>query len=552
MNTNKLVTKNILTLLAIVMMLTVASRPLSAQLPDPGMSIDPDRTALVITDPQNDFLSPDGVTWAMVGQSVTENNTVENLDRLFATAKKLGIPVFISPHYYFPTDHGWKFEGALETVMHTIGMFDRTGALNVDGFEGSGADWLQQYKKYIEDGETIITSPHKVYGPESNDLVLQLRKRGIDKVILGGMSANLCTESHMRELIEQGFEVAVVGDATAAAVIPDGDGYASAMTNFRFIANTIWTTTEAIKNMESAMRFSQVEERTIEIDGLNIFYREAGSRENPTVLLLHGFPTSSHMFRNLIPQLATRYHVVAPDYPGFGGSSMPLVNEFDYTFDKFANIVEKFTNKLNIKKYSLYVMDYGAPVGFRLAAKHPKRIQSIIIQNGNAYDEGLLEFWDPIKAYWADKTDKNADALRGLFTIDATKWQYLTGVRNPEVISPDTWEHVQPLLDRAGNNEIQLALFYDYGTNPPLYPKWQKYFRKYQPPTLIVWGKNDPIFPSEGAYPYARDLKNLEFHVLETGHFALEEDGDLIAELMLSFLDRTVNTDTSDKKYSEK
>lgn len=226
--------------------LLVASSPALAQLPNPGMNFEAGRTALVITDPQNDFLSEDGVAWGVVGASVVENNTVENIERLFRMAKEQGIPVFISPHYYYPTDHGWQFGGALEVLMHNIGMFDRTSALSTEGFEGSGADWLEAYKPYIEDGETIVTSPHKVYGPETNDLVLQLRKRGIDKIILGGMSANLCTESHMRELLEQGFEVAVVKDATAAAVIPDGDGYAAATTNFRFMANTVWTTDEAI------------------------------------------------------------------------------------------------------------------------------------------------------------------------------------------------------------------------------------------------------------------------------------------------------------------
>ena len=216
-------------------------------LPNPGMTIDPERTALVITDPQNDFLSPDGVTWSVVGESVTENKTVENIERLFKAAKQTGIPVFVSPHYYYPTDHGWQFEGALETLMHNISMFDRKGALSLDGFKGSGADWLERYKPYIEDGKTVVTSPHKVYGPESNDLVLQLRKRGIDKVILGGMSANLCVESHMRELLEQGFEVAVVKDATAAAKVAEGDGYQTALVNFRFLANTMWTTAEAVK-----------------------------------------------------------------------------------------------------------------------------------------------------------------------------------------------------------------------------------------------------------------------------------------------------------------
>ena len=207
-------------------------------------------TALVLTDPQNDFLSPDGVTWGMVGQSVTENNTVENIDSLFQAAKANDIPVFISPHYYYPTDHGWKFEGTLEKVMHQINMFDRSGPLDLDGFQGSGPDWLEHYKPYINDGKTVVTSPHKVYGPETNDLVLQLRKRGIDKVILAGMSANLCVESHMRELLEQGFELLVVKDATAAAVTPElGDGYASALTNFGFLANAVLTTEEAVKTM---------------------------------------------------------------------------------------------------------------------------------------------------------------------------------------------------------------------------------------------------------------------------------------------------------------
>lgn len=231
-------------LLALVITSSTLAPRAHAQLPDPGMTID-ETTALVITDPQNDFLSPDGVTWAMVGRNVEANNTVENLETLLKTAKKKGMEVFISPHYYFPTDHGWKFEGALEMAMHKMGMFDRVDPLSLEGFEGSGADWLKRYKPYINDGETVVTSPHKVYGPEQNDLVLQLRKRGINKIILAGMSANLCVESHLRELLEQGFEVAVVSDATAAAQVPDGDGYLAALINFRFIANTVWTTEEA-------------------------------------------------------------------------------------------------------------------------------------------------------------------------------------------------------------------------------------------------------------------------------------------------------------------
>lgn len=241
-----------LTLSSIILAAVTFTGIAAAALPDPGVTIVPERTALLITDPQNDFLSPKGVTWGVVGKSVTENNTVENIESLLEAAKANDMPVFISPHYYYPTDHGWQFEGALEALMHTIGMFDRKGALTTEGFEGSGADWLEQYKKYINDGETVVSNPHKVYGPETNDLVLQLRKRGIDKVILGGMSANLCTESHMRELIEQGFEVAVVSDATAAAIVEEGNGYESALVNFRFIANTVWTTEEAVQKINSA------------------------------------------------------------------------------------------------------------------------------------------------------------------------------------------------------------------------------------------------------------------------------------------------------------
>lgn len=222
----------------------------TAALPDPGMQVEKGRTALVVTDPQNDFLSPKGVTWGVVGKSVTANRTVENIEALLKSAKANGIPVFVSPHYYYPHDHGWRFEGALEKLMHNIGMFDRKDVLSVDGFEGSGPDWLERYKPYIKDGKTVVTSPHKVYGPETNDLVLQLRKRGIDKVILAGMSANLCTESHMRELLEQGFEVAVVKDATAAAQVEEGDGYAAALVNFRYMANTVWTTKEATQAIE--------------------------------------------------------------------------------------------------------------------------------------------------------------------------------------------------------------------------------------------------------------------------------------------------------------
>ena len=284
----------------------------------------------------------------------------------------------------------------------------------------------------------------------------------------------------------------------------------------------------------------QIAYKTTTIEGLDIFYREAGPTDAPTVLLLHGFPTSSHMFRNLIPALADRYHVIAPDYPGYGNSSMPSVEEFDYTFDHMANIIEQLTEQLGIERYSIYLMDYGAPVGFRLAVRHPERVESLIVQNGNAYDEGLRDFWDPLKAYWKDRSEENAAPLREFLTLEGTKWQYTHGVRNVESISPDNWNIDQRLLDRPGNEEIQLAMFYDYGSNPPLYPQWQQYLRDHQPPTLLVWGKNDFIFPAEGAHPYRRDLKNIEFHLLDTGHFALEEDGDVIAGYIRDFLARNV------------
>jgi pimeloyl-ACP methyl ester carboxylesterase len=274
------------------------------------------------------------------------------------------------------------------------------------------------------------------------------------------------------------------------------------------------------------------------IDGVKIAYREAGDPARPTVLLLHGFPTSSQMFRDLIPELADRYHVLAPDYPGFGASDMPSLENFDYSFDHFAELMTKFIDVKGVGRYAAYVMDYGAPVGYRMFAADPERVIGFVIQNGNAYEEGLEEFWDPIRAYWADPSKENGDKLRGSLTLDGTVWQYTAGARNPEGINPDNYWNVQYLLDRPGNAEIQLALFYDYRTNLERYAQWQALFRQYQPPALIVWGRNDPIFPAAGAQPYKRDLKDVEFHLLDTGHFALEEDHAFIAERMRAFLDR--------------
>ncbi len=286
----------------------------------------------------------------------------------------------------------------------------------------------------------------------------------------------------------------------------------------------------------------KVAHRTVNVRELDIFYREAGPKDAPAVLLLHGFPTSSQMFRNLIPALADRYRVVAPDYPGFGHSSMPPRETFTYTFDNLADVVDEFTSALGLAKFALYVQDYGAPIGYRLASRHPERVTAIVVQNGNAYDEGLAsDFWNPLKTYWRQPDDREKrNALRAFLHVDATRWQYLHGVPRPEFISPDGWTTDQYLLDRPGNDEIQLDMFLSYGSNPPLYPQWQEYFRKHQPPMLIAWGKNDEIFPPAGAEPYKRDIETLEYHLLDAGHFALESDGELIARLMLDFLGRRV------------
>ena len=296
------------------------------------------------------------------------------------------------------------------------------------------------------------------------------------------------------------------------------------------------TNNEAMVNVKEKTQATL--HKTIEVNGLNIFYREAGDVNKPTILLLHGYPTSSHMFRNLITDLSVRYHVLAPDYPGFGRSDQPLMKDFDYTFDNMSKIVEGFLNELKVTKYSIYLMDYGAPIGFRIAAKYPQRIESLIIQNGNAYDEGLRDFWIPIKKYWNDYTVENGKPLEGFHSPAGLKWQYTHGVQDSLKISPDNWNLDLQHLTRAENDKIQLAMFYSYRTNVPLYPEWQQYFREHQPPTLIVWGKNDYIFPAEGAHPYKRDLKNLEFHLLDTGHFALEEKGDEIANYILKFLNK--------------
>lgn len=288
-------------------------------------------------------------------------------------------------------------------------------------------------------------------------------------------------------------------------------------------------------------RTAAVAYRDATVDGLNIFYREAGPADAPTVVLLHGFPSSSHMYRNLIPLLAARYHVVAPDYPGFGFSDAPAVENFAYNFDRLAEIVDRFLDQLGVEKYSIYIQDYGSPVGFRLATAHPERIQAIISQNGNAYDEGLSSFWaENLTPFWEKRDDAAEAKIRQLLTLEVTRYQYVQGARNPEQISPESYRLDQFLLDRPGNAAIQVELFYDYRNNLKLYPNWHQYLRTAQPPLLAVWGKNDPIFLPAGAEAFRKDDPKAEVHFLDTGHFALEEDSDQIASYILEFLNRNV------------
>jgi pimeloyl-ACP methyl ester carboxylesterase len=278
--------------------------------------------------------------------------------------------------------------------------------------------------------------------------------------------------------------------------------------------------------------------RNVAIDGLNVFYREAGDPNSPALLLLHGFPSSSHMFRALIPALAQRYRVVAPDLPGFGYSDSPDRGRFKYTFDRLAEVIERFTDAVQLRRYAIYVFDYGAPVGFRLALRHPERITAIITQNGNAYLEGLSEGWNPIQAYWKDPSPQNRAALRAFLTPETTRWQYTHGEPNPERLSPDAWTLDAALLARPGNDEIQLDLFGDYQSNVALYPKFQEYFRTKRPPLLAVWGKNDPFFLPPGAHAFKRDIPEAEIHLLDAGHFALESQAPEIAQIISDFLVR--------------
>jgi pimeloyl-ACP methyl ester carboxylesterase len=279
--------------------------------------------------------------------------------------------------------------------------------------------------------------------------------------------------------------------------------------------------------------------RKADVDGFNVFYREAGRLDAPTLLLLHGFPSAGHMFRELIPALSDRFHVVAPDLPGFGQSDMPSRDRFSYTFARLAEVIERFTEVIGLGRFAIYVFDYGAPTGFRLAVRHPERIAAIISQNGNAYEEGLSDGWKPLRAYWAEASEANRRALRAFLSPETTIWQYIHGVPDPTLVSPDGFSLDNFYLARPGADEIQLDLLGDYKSNVAMYPEFQAYFRKHKPPLLAVWGKNDPFFLPPGAEAFKRDIPGAEVHFFDTGHFALETHCDEIAAAIRDFLPRS-------------
>ena len=285
-----------------------------------------------------------------------------------------------------------------------------------------------------------------------------------------------------------------------------------------------------------SMPVPAVSHRYVQVQGLTLFYREAGDPKAPTILLLHGFPTSSHMYRELIPRLAARYHVIAPDLPGFGFSDAPQRDAYAYTFEQLTDTVDAFTDVIGLERYAMQVFDYGAPVGWRLAMRHPQRIVAIVTQNGNAYEEGLSTDWNPIQAYWREPTEANRHALRALLTPESVKWQYVHGVDNASRVAPESYTLDSALLARPGNDEVQLDLFLDYATNVALYPQFQHYFRQHQPPLLATWGRNDPFFLPAGAQAFKRDNPRADVHLYDTGHFALETHGEEIAAEILRFL----------------
>jgi pimeloyl-ACP methyl ester carboxylesterase len=286
---------------------------------------------------------------------------------------------------------------------------------------------------------------------------------------------------------------------------------------------------------------------TANVDGRRVFYRESGPKDAPVLLLLHGFPSSSHMFRNLIPALEDSYRVIAPDLPGFGFSDIPGRTEFPYTFESLTDVIEHFTETVGLDRYAIYVFDYGAPIGLRLALRHPERIIALISQNGNAFLEGLSEGWNPIKKYWETPTTENRLALRSLLTPETTRWQYTHGVSDPSQVAPESYTLDSSLLARPGNDEIQLDLFLDYASNVALYPAFQEYFRKHLPPMLVVWGRNDPFFLPSGAEAFKREIPEAKIWFFDSGHFALETHHAEIAAIMRDFLGSTVNSLAANK-----
>ncbi|WP_246615806.1 alpha/beta fold hydrolase [Aquimarina litoralis] len=285
---------------------------------------------------------------------------------------------------------------------------------------------------------------------------------------------------------------------------------------------------------------NSVKYKKVTVDGVQVAYREAGNPKNPAVVLLHGFPASSHQYRKVLNQLSDEFYLIAPDYPGFGNSDFPSERDYEYTFDNIANTINTFLEKLEITSYALMIQDYGAPIGFRIATKHPKRVTAIINQNGNAYDEGLGEAWKDVKAFWANRNSATEEALLPVFSLEGLKWQYTHGTRNPENVNPDTWHLDYLRLSRPNAHKVNLDLFYDYQNNIKLYPKWQKYLRDNQPPLLIVWGKNDAFFPESGAKAYKKDVKNIDYNIYDTGHFALEEESESIINKMRAFLNKVL------------
>lgn len=287
-------------------------------------------------------------------------------------------------------------------------------------------------------------------------------------------------------------------------------------------------------------KMTQIKYKKIDINGVNIAYRESGNKERPTIVLLHGFPSSSHQYRKVLNQLSNDFHLIAPDYPGFGNSDFPSANDYEYTFDNIALTIDAFLVKKGISSYALMLQDYGAPIGFRIATAHPEKVTAIINQNGNAYEEGLGESWAGIRELWANRNKNTENALLPAFSLEGLEWQYTHGTRNPENVNPDTWHLDFLRLSRPNAHAVNIDLFYDYQNNLKLYPKWQQYLRDNQPPLLIVWGKNDAFFPESGAEAFKKDVKNIDYNIYDTGHFALEEDGDKIIAKMKVFMQKAL------------